>query len=599
MKVKRFRYWLSAVAVIGVIGGSIAVAHAATSAAPFAQLDGQLMVAHGDTFGSGPMVMQTALRTANGIVPITLPAARHEQALALAGKHVRVRGVRDASAFDAASITPAASNPPAASPRKYRIATVIFENVNAKVQPFSMDTVRDTMYGPEPYSVSSYLDTSSGGQLDVSGTAYGPYPMPKKISGGSCDLSGWDDAGAAAAAADGYDAANFDSLVVYAPKSCNFSGIAWVGAGGVFIANAFGQGVIEHELGHNLGLWHAGACAGAFSPGCSVDTYGDPTDVMGSGWGDYEGYHKLKLGWIPQSELATQTSGTHVYTLTPSETPVVAGATEIVEVPRGDGTTLEVERRDRLGNDTGGGGGSGLDLKLITMTGTDDSLYVASLTPGTSWVDPTQNLTFTGLSDSQVKVCVGPCTNGGGTTTTATSTTSTSSTSSTSSTTTTTIKPSGSAVAVSVVKGRIEVIGTPGADTVHLTKVHDNLKTVDANGAALSVGAGCGLDPSAVIPTADCRGGGFDAHMGNGDDTVVVSGARIGVRNVLDGGAGNDLFVGGLGADTFIGGAGDDTVSYEGRPVGSVTALIGGGPHSGARGERDDISSDIEHVLMP
>src|SRR5579871_2008047 len=201
---KRFRYWVTALAVVAAVGGSIAVAHAATSPASLAQLDGELLVAHGDTFGRGPMVMQTALRTANGIVPITLPAARHEQALALAGKQVRVRGTRDASAFDVASIA-ATQTTATPAPRKYRIATVIFENPNAKVQPFSMDTVRDTMYGSGSYTVSSYLDTSSAGQLDVSGTAYGPYPMPKKINGGSCDLSGWDDAGASAAAADGYN----------------------------------------------------------------------------------------------------------------------------------------------------------------------------------------------------------------------------------------------------------------------------------------------------------------------------------------------------------------------------------------------------------
>ena len=134
---------------------------------------------------------------------------------------------------------------------------------------------------------------------------------------------------------------------------------------------------------------------------------------------------------------------------------------------------------------------------------------------------------------------------------------------------------------------------------MHLTKVRDALKTVDANGAPITAGSGCTLDRTAVIPTADCHGGGFDAHMGDGNDTVIVGGTRMGIRNVLDGGAGNDTFVGGLGPDTFIGGAGDDAVDYSHRPAGSVTALIGAGPRSGARGERDDIGTDIEHVLLP
>jgi hypothetical protein len=70
-------------------------------------------------------------------------------------------------------------------------------------------------------------------------------------------------------------------------------------------------------------------------------------------------------------------------------------------------------------------------------------------------------------------------------------------------------------------------------------------------------------------------------------------------RSFLDGGAGNDRFVPGYGPETFIGGDGDDTVDYSGRPPGSVTALIGGGPHSGAKRDHDDIRSDIEHVLLP
>jgi Ca2+-binding RTX toxin-like protein len=101
------------------------------------------------------------------------------------------------------------------------------------------------------------------------------------------------------------------------------------------------------------------------------------------------------------------------------------------------------------------------------------------------------------------------------------------------------------------------------------------------------------------VPTVDCRGGGFDADMGDGNDTVIVSGTRMGIRNVLDGGVGDDRFVGGLGAETFIGGGGDDTVDYGARPPGSVTVDVGGGPQSGAHGEHDDIHTDVEHVLLP
>jgi Ca2+-binding RTX toxin-like protein len=93
-----------------------------------------------------------------------------------------------------------------------------------------------------------------------------------------------------------------------------------------------------------------------------------------------------------------------------------------------------------------------------------------------------------------------------------------------------------------------------------------------------------------------CGAAPFSVSLGAGDDTVIVTGH---VHTTLDGGAGDDTFVGGTWNDTFIGGTGTDTVDYRGRPPGSVTAVIGGGPVSGARHEHDDIRIDIEKVLLP
>src|SRR5262249_23038666 len=151
-----------------------------------------------------------------------------------------------------------------------------------------------------------------------------------------------------AASADGFKVSDFDYVVVNSPHACSgFIGVGWVGASGVLIANAFSQGVIEHEMGHNLGAWHGGSmgCA-TFSPSCAVTTYGDPTDVMGQGGSGagYGGYHLDLFGWLPASEIKTQTTGTQTYNLTPIDSPVVAGSTELVYVPRGDGTSFTLER---------------------------------------------------------------------------------------------------------------------------------------------------------------------------------------------------------------------------------------------------------------
>ena len=57
--------------------------------------------------------------------------------------------------------------------------------------------------------------------------------------------------------------------------------------------------------------------------------------------------------------------------------------------------------------------------------------------------------------------------------------------------------------------------------------------------------------------------------------------------------------MGGDSSDKFYGGPGIDTVDYRARAHGSVTALIGGGAHSGRRGEQDLIGPDIEKLLLP
>ena len=202
-------------------------------------------------------------------------------------------------------------------------------------------------------SVANWYAQTSGGQVGVTGTVYGYYDGVR-----SCDLATELRVAAAAASHDGYVASNYTNLVVYTPdQGCNFSGIAWIGANGVFLNGTAAPGVIEHELGHNLGLLHAGAyrCAtGSMSAACLVD-YGDPTDVMGDPTLDhgYSAEHKYQLGWIPASEVRTVTTGTQTIALTASENPLVAGSTELIHVRAADGTLFAIDRRASVGYDVG------------------------------------------------------------------------------------------------------------------------------------------------------------------------------------------------------------------------------------------------------
>ncbi|PIR05034.1 MAG: hypothetical protein COV57_01135, partial [Candidatus Liptonbacteria bacterium CG11_big_fil_rev_8_21_14_0_20_35_14] len=72
--------------------------------------------------------------------------------------------------------------------------------------------------------------------------------------------------------------------------------------------------IFNHELGHNLGLYHANSCEkssiheldnGVKRLGCQTLEYGDPFDIMG---GTYQNYffnlpHKWKLNWINEERI--------------------------------------------------------------------------------------------------------------------------------------------------------------------------------------------------------------------------------------------------------------------------------------------------------
>jgi hypothetical protein len=246
----------------------------------------------------------------------------------------------------------------------------------------------------------------------VSGTVFGYFDGVR-----NCDLAAQTQAAASAAAGAGYVASDYDHLVVYTPyQSCDFSGIGWVGGNGVFLNGTVDRGIMEHELGHNLGLWHAGTyeCGGAaLSADCLVD-YGDPTDVMGSTAPDrgYSAEHKHMLGWIPESEVRTVTTGTNDIVLTASENPLVDGSTQLIHVHSPDGTLYAVDRRASVGYDTGM---SGVWIRQVGYVNTDDTQLVrgSALGAGQTFTDAAHAVTIKTLTDvgptATVRVCIGPC----------------------------------------------------------------------------------------------------------------------------------------------------------------------------------------------
>ncbi|HEX2465075.1 MAG TPA: hypothetical protein VHR17_10670, partial [Thermoanaerobaculia bacterium] len=100
---------------------------------------------------------------------------------------------------------------------------------------------------------------------------------------------------------------SINKFYFYDPEEGSFTAsVAWI-----YSPRAF---VFAHELGHNLGLWHAssvscvphslhdpegagGACASSWSE------YGDIDDTMGSGYRQFSALGKSRLGWLADSQI--------------------------------------------------------------------------------------------------------------------------------------------------------------------------------------------------------------------------------------------------------------------------------------------------------
>src|SRR5207247_1702387 len=88
-----------------------------------------------------------------------------------------------------------------------------------------------------------------------------------------------------------------------------WGGIGYIGGKGAFVQGpSFNRTSVEHELGHNLGNWHAGGWAtddeSVIGPGGRVE-YGNEFDIMGSGPGHLNANFKLIAGWLSEANVLT------------------------------------------------------------------------------------------------------------------------------------------------------------------------------------------------------------------------------------------------------------------------------------------------------
>jgi hypothetical protein len=136
----------------------------------------------------------------------------------------------------------------------------------------------------------AFFRASSVGRFAMPGSVAGPIQLPRSVFN-SCNPTALRNA-ARPSLFEGFDRAVIITPLV---DACHFGG--WANPTEVFLNGLLSRSLAVHELGHTLNLQHASrwACG---PRRCTIDEYGNPFSVMGSGGGDFNAYEKASLEWL-------------------------------------------------------------------------------------------------------------------------------------------------------------------------------------------------------------------------------------------------------------------------------------------------------------
>jgi hypothetical protein len=311
-----------------------------------------------DNFRTGRSTTRYTLKSAGGEIPLrpTTLTAEPGEKVVVTGKMrdgVAVGAVRSSTNEPQPRLPPstlgvgaeqAAEAPAEEGARK--VAVILF-SLPGDSSSWTLEQARSRVFTASN-SVNAFYDEESYGQISLTGKLradgdmFGPFSLSGSAAG--CPYETWDNEADQAATEAGIDLTGYQHIIYISPfeSACQWGGIAPVGGSRVNInGNTFGDAptaTIAHELGHNLGLEHAGSwtCTSGgvrvqISDNCTISEYGDPFDNMGTGFRHNNGWNLAKLGILgPENVKTVTTSG--AYSIRSALTPTLEPT--VLRVPR-------------------------------------------------------------------------------------------------------------------------------------------------------------------------------------------------------------------------------------------------------------------------
>ena len=364
---------------------------------------GEIEILHVDHVDTAQDYFIQTLTTAKGRFPLYVAGDLGELAT---GARVRVRGLWLGNALVAAAqdlvVSKASALPNTLGVQRTLVIMVNFSD--APTQPYTTTDASNVVFG----TTSSYDYEASYQQTTVAGDVAGWYTIASLTT--TCDYNTIASQARQAATNGGFVLSNYSRHVyVFPSNACGWWGLGSVGGNPsqAWIQTKYGftLGVVGHEMGHNLGLYHShsmdcGSVAIA-SSGCSTSDYGDTFDLMGgSRVAHFNAFQKERLGWLnagvsPPLTTVPAQAGTVTYGIAPLE-DARNTVSRALKIPRGTACSATnewfyVEARQARGFDSFLAGNAnvlgGVLIHKVTE-GNANSSYLLDMTPATSaWTD--------------------------------------------------------------------------------------------------------------------------------------------------------------------------------------------------------------------